>query len=259
MTETSVVENVQHDKIITTTTPVGAFIKPSIRKDIQEQKFIDFRALLDKASPDPQIWTIINGESSIAIKNANEKSNNKAITWSEWCRAWMIFMPLVCQSRQDVTLPSKMAYHYEQVQALHDSGLDWLLYDTKFRQLLALPKEIRGDLEWGSLHSESWLKANSSRPQARIPSGNHKGNNLNQEGFVPRGFCINYHLNNRFCSNPKCQFKHLCFKCKKGNHPAARCSFRPFGRFRKPDFPFGRFRKPEFNTRPDTSQTNNRK
>ena len=103
---------------------------------------------------------------------------------------------------------------------MHDAGLDWSFYDRKFRQLLAKPEEARGTMDWGCLHAESWLKANASKPprivQLFVPTQKAGF----KKAFIPRGFYVDFHTRKAFCAKPQCSFKHSCFRCKNGSHPA---------------------------------------
>ena len=153
-------QTVNNGNYINNTVPVGAFIKQNVKISIANGEFIYFKDILKKNYPKDSNWIISKNDSSISLSQNDSKEKDLTLC-PEWVRAWNIYMPLVCMSKPDHSLPLKMAYHYQQVQQLYDSGLDWSYYDQRFRQLLASPLEIRGDLDWGSLHSESWLKVKS--------------------------------------------------------------------------------------------------
>ena len=174
------------------------------------------------------IGSFQQGGGSISISPRMKR--DIVLSWVEWVRAWNIFMPLVCSSRPAQDLPIKMAYHYEQVQQLYDTGKDWTYYDRKFRRLLASPEEVRGALDWGALHSESWLKANAARPQLTQKGPRPFTAGSSSESFVPKGFCFKFNTRKAFCAEQNCKYKHLCSRCSHGAHPMYRCSFRSFGR-----------------------------
>ena len=235
-------EQLQTESFSNTTAPIGLFLKESVKTQIALGKFIDFNSLLETDEPANSSWVVSNNGETISFSRSEKKK--RSLTWADWVRAWNLYMPLVCQAKGDISLPTRMAYHFATVQTLYSTGLDWSYYDTQFRRLLAQPEQIRGKLDWGSLHAETWLKANVSKNRM-VGSGSVYRPAPKQGGFVPKGFCFLYHSKGVFCNNNDCKYKHICFKCKKP-HPVHKCLFRtPFQKpFRNNTKSFGQKTNP---------------
>ncbi|XP_048580426.1 uncharacterized protein LOC116608298 [Nematostella vectensis] len=95
-------------------------------------------------------------------------------------------------------------------------GPDWRYYDETFRTLRQVNPSL---FAWANIHSELWLRSHvsvtKSASTGRIPNKSHQA--------IPKGFCYRFH-SGKACSS--CNFKHACYLCSAGSHPATKC-FRP--------------------------------
>ena len=63
---------------------------------------------------------------------------------------------------------------------------------------------------------------------------------------VPKGYCFSFHLPHLRCARPRCNFKHTCYMCSRGEHAAFLCrNVRP-AMFQQPMLQQPMFQQPMF-------------
>ena len=212
---------------------VGDSTGGKLRKDILANKFVEFSDLL------PEYGLPENKEYAFKVKDSGKSTtlvkqkHKRNLNIFEWLKAFDIYASVYidrAKSAEEVKSLTKALLTYKRnMQDLKDKGYDWVAYDRHFRKKQEV--KLRS---WASLSSSLML----------FYAGGNRGNNRSfrnfargqpfrrkyqqdQEGHrtrIPKGYCFSYHNKNNFCSRKDCSYKHQCFKCERGDHPAYKCS-----------------------------------
>ena len=125
---------------------------------------------------------------------------------SQWVSAYYVYMAVYLEKYPHDT--RSMLQYVKTVRDIEKLGGSWRFYDEKFRL-----KMVRNpSLKWEHHNAELWNKAMgvlSKRPQLGAPKPR---TNVPQ----PKGTCFRFH-SGKHCGG--CCWGHLCYKCKKGDHP----------------------------------------
>ena len=211
---------------------IDLHINPTVKEHIYDKtKAID---MVDIYKDDPRFPKKVEKESD---KSDNKKEKIQ-LTKDEWMQAFCIYSFALL--RKEPQLAQGLFAHMSQVLAIMKAGGDWSTYDISVRRLIA--SESGGS--WGDKFQDEKFEA--LRATDRAPSGARQNQGVANKGrfkpaFVPSGFCIDYHRENR-CSEKTCPkgYLHTCYKCEAvgtmATHRAMSCNQRGAG---KQTFQFG--------------------
>lgn len=158
------------------------------------------------------------GNSKYKCVASKPKKSIKSI--EQWTSAFLKFLA-VYSEKYPKQIPAVIK-HGEIVRELASRclGLAWLTYDKQVRKNI----EVRS-IPWGQLHYEYWVMATTFRqpPTQFNFHGKHVQQRVPYRNRIPQGFCYAFHKNGK-CSNQQCQYKHICFQCKK-THSILHCTW----------------------------------
>ncbi|XP_070185637.1 uncharacterized protein [Littorina saxatilis] len=204
--------------------PVDLFVEDKLKARIWAQEAIDLATLVkgeDHGSYDITISKSADGP-SFSIRDAPNKAN--VLSEASWTAAWNIYAAIYTQ--RFPTAMQGLAVHFQQVQQLMLEKGDWRGYDRAFRRMVQ-----QGLQQWGVASPALYTSARLKFVHGAMAAPHHRGDSpaaVWQRGGrngAPKGFCYDFHLNNS-CkyTAAQCRYKHLCYKCKTGDHPASQCT-----------------------------------
>ena len=198
--------------------PLDARITPKLRAKIISGQFVNFADLLDPSRADQSKLTLKTGSKGEVIfyeekSPTSFKQTVKSIT--DWDTAFAIYCTIYAQAHPLEV--AQLIKYGERVKCLARQGGDWAHYDVGFRCL-----RQHTPIPWDFLQVELYMEALTTKLRG---SGFNGGSSANQPFLgshvqVPRGYCTRYHRGSH-CSG--CTYKHTCFKCTAGAHPAINC------------------------------------
>lgn len=166
------------------------------------------------------------------------KANNsaKATSFNQWSKNFNKFMSLYLDIHGGGSHGSQLArelitYH-ESVREMWEKGGKWEQYDDQFRRLMEdnpfswADHDVRSNLQFKftSVASHSNQNRGGQPYNNRIPAaGGARNTGSTSDLVVPNTYCTNYHIRYNCKRNP-CGYKHFCFKCCAGEHPAGKCN-----------------------------------
>lgn len=191
--------------------PTTSQIDSKLKNKIWQNKYVDFVKLLprDDFTSDKSLRLQSAGNSEYKFVKSKPKKSIKTI--EQWTTAFLKFLA-VYSEKYPKQIPAVIK-HGEIVRELASRclGQTWLTYD----------KQVRKDIEvksipWGQLHYEYWVMATTFRqPQTQLNFRGKQGQpRVSFKNRTPPGFCYVYHKSGK-CSNQQCQYKHICFQCRK--------------------------------------------
>lgn len=191
--------------------PTTSQIDARLKNKIWLNKYVDFMKLLpkDDLALDKSLRLQSAGNSEYKFVASKPKKSIKSI--EQWTSAFLKF--LAVYSEKYLKQIPAVIRHGEIVRELASRclGLAWLTYDKQVRKDI----EVRS-IAWGQLHYEYWVMATTFRqpPTQFNFRGKHVQQRVPYRNRIPQGFCYAFHKNGK-CSNQQCQYKHICFQCKK--------------------------------------------
>lgn len=200
--------------------PTTSQIDAKLKNKIWQNKYVDFIKLLpkDDLALDKSLRLQSAGNSEFKFVASKPKKSIKSI--EQWTSAFLKFLA-VYSEKYPKQIPAVIK-HGEIVRELasRSFGLAWLTYDKQVRKDI----EVRS-IPWGQLHYEYWVMATTFRqPQTQF---NFRGKPVQQRvqyrNRIPQGFCYAFHKNGK-CSHQQCQYKHICFQCRK-THSILHCTW----------------------------------
>jgi len=231
-TQASLSYQTQGRDLMSNSADAEELISEGIQKKIKEGSYVSFKSLLMSCESDSTDEDDDDDRDVVprggTIKSVKRKKKIAFITWDQWVKAWDIFSDLtISNNRLKPELSGEMAKHFRTVQDLKEKGRDWYFYDKKFRKSLARGKT--NNMSYGKIHDTHWLIAFAKEiSKEPVPFGGPSGKaNPKSNGniFVPLTFCQKFHKTGN-CPRNDCKYKHDCFVCAKGKHPAHRCNMR---------------------------------
>ena len=213
-------------------------IPPKMVIKIRQMEYVNFKELFastltqSDSSANENVEEGENEEVWVKGKKYKPASTKKVstLTFKEWFKMWHKFVMIRLQNQNNATMSAKFAKHFANVEELYEKGFSWYYYDKMARKDYA---KVEPFAEWGRIIEEHWLKAmtKSVKPVSKMNRPPHRGAPFGKSGqksrpfvFVPRGFCIDFHMGKK-CLRKNCQYKHDCFRCYKGKHQALNCNF----------------------------------
>ena len=191
--------------VITKVLPVSALVPQKAIEKIRENKYVDFRELLQKKDAEESLQPLSKDAegNEILIRRKAAKPPSRLISWSDWGVAFSRFGAILAEWRGDSSLPAKLGRHYETVYGLMKSGGKWRDYDERFRRLMETDIEV----QFGSLHFDLYQ-------DARTPVNPSPARSATK-------ICLQFN-SVRGCHWSPCKFVHICTLCSKP-HPAFQC------------------------------------
>ena len=215
--------------------PLGLFLRDSIKNQIREWRYVDFKTMLDDELPPAASYELLSkqGDTVVFADKSSSAQAKKLVSFTTWCKAWNTYVAVATDLHPMQGLAAKMLKHFEVVQELKLSGKRWRYYDERFRKLLE-----KGWTSWGSAHQATWAEASAQQDEdvatssraffAAGASTSHEGSQrekipvsaLPQSKF-PKGVCFDHHTSSS-CrkSAGNCQFSHICFNGNCGGYHA---------------------------------------
>lgn len=202
---------------------VDLFVDPKLKQRVWAHEAIDLALLLKGGEGDTAYDVTITKSQegpSLRISDAPQRSSN--LTESKWIKAWNIFSSIYLQVFPECG--QGLAVHFQQVQQLMQERGDWRSYDRSFRRAVQ-----EGLQQWGQMNPTLYVSARlkfvhsaQAVPQQRDGTAPAAVNVGGKKVQPPRGYCFGYHLKAK-CHTKKCRYKHACFQCNAGEHPAINC------------------------------------
>ena len=191
------------DQVTTNCVPVDLQVGKKLRSKIVNNEAIDFAKLIPREFGQKQ-----NGQKKKKRNESSDEEGDEFVDLSErkWIQGWNIFLQIYASAHP--TKLQGLTAHFQQVLDLMAAKANWQLYDQLTRLMIE-----EGKLEWGVTSQTLVTKATLQpfRPTSM------------QKHSVPKSFCIEYH-NKGFCQyHTQCKYKHECFRCSRGSHPAKAC------------------------------------
>ena len=191
--------------------PVFVFLEEELLRKIRSNAYVDFKKLaknsFESDSDSESEFIEVNG-----FLKKSKKEKREKLSFLDWQIAFNIFSTARVESDPNSALG--LLKHQQQVLKLVRSRGDWRGYDKKFRKLVAL-----GHAHWGSVKAEIYSEASTTH-YVLAPQQNLRAIGIKEK------LCFSYHKKG-FCpaaaSGSRCQFSHVCPKCKLGLHPAYKC------------------------------------
>ena len=152
-------------------------------------------------------------------------SGKKITTFGQWARAFRIFSSVYLEKPENLHEARALNTYMQNIELMAEKGGDWLGYDDFHR------KQRQGTVPpgpwnayYGAIFSISLLGQSgaqkgkqSFRPRARKP------------GAVPKSYCFDFHSSGKYCERDPCSYRHQCYICKRGAHPAYSCKRKAAG------------------------------
>ena len=213
--------------------PIYSNVNSKVMEQIKKREYIKFRSMFNKSeSSDSEDTDLEEDEEHLEpvstkgsfVKMKKKKAIKKRLSWYQWDKAWQEFSFLHRKYHKE--LEEEMMFHLKNVQEIHESRGRWQFYDRTVRKLLAKYPSLK----WNHPFQKIWMKSMMEPEKAMVnPNKRFKkdvGRGKSSNNFrVPQGSCFKFHRPGSSCRlMEKCKWKHQCFKCLKGNHPAFRCN-----------------------------------
>lgn len=191
--------------------PLDARVSDKIRAKIISRQFINFADLLDPSRADKSQLTLQTGANGEVLFYKEQtptsfKQTVKSIV--DWDAAFAIYTTVYTAAFPNET--AQLIKYGERVKRLARQGGDWAHYDVGFRCL-----RQSTPVPWDYLQEELYMEALTHKLKSSGES--FQGG---KPMYIPKGYCTRYHRGNS-CSG--CNYKHHCFKCSEGVHPATKC------------------------------------
>ena len=206
--------------------PLHTYLSKETSNKIANDQFVNFHSLLlpSEAKTLAMIPQDL-GEGMVATFS-EVQPKSRPMTLLSWCRAFARFGASYVRSHSQDQAGHLFSY-LNNILDLAKEGADWADYDLHFRQQMASKLYGLGHVRT-ELYSAYLAKPKSnSSPSGHAfpPSTPVQSNPSNQ--WVPRGYCVAFHLKGQRCSSPSaddCHYSHQCFICEEASHPAHSCS-----------------------------------
>ncbi|XP_060587736.1 uncharacterized protein LOC132743225 [Ruditapes philippinarum] len=200
-------------------------IDSKLRQQIWNREFVDLGVLYFREKNISKTTTIQeSGNRTVtSIQEGSKKQISTILTWS---RAFQQYADVYCCK---YPLESSQLFQYMSIiQKMAQSTDNWLLYDTKFRQLRATNPQ-----PWGIIHTETFLFCSIDKPaNHKVQNNNHSFRKyLPPHIFQRKGYCWEFQKRSS-CSKKSCSVSHKCANCE-GQHAAISCHL-DFKKFKQP-------------------------
>ena len=176
---------------------------------------MDFALLLNPYSKPSSYSISLNSEGFSNKPSLEFTSRSKRfLSEFEWNQAWDNYMAIYL-AKYPKDLNPMLSYH-QNIQKMMAKQANWRDFDNQFRTdreyIRCSWDTIRADLE-----REAY--AVPVKP-FRTQQSKFQNKPLANKGFnsnIPKGYCYDFHSQNKFCNREKCSFKHQCPECQ-GKH-----------------------------------------
>lgn len=232
--------------LVTAGMPLGHSLPQKIKNDIWEDKFVDMAALL---YPDThttygvQLTGDVSSEEALSgLKVTQHKKRVRSI--AEWSKAFSTFIAVYIQKPGHEGDATDLLTYMAEVQSIAEDGLDWAMYDDMYRRdrcattnpqsWACINQHIHNAVmrkranyvafPSGPAHSRPMHRPFLTQHSTYRHTTDQKPFQRQQNISTPPGYCYDFHTPEKFCSRPRCTFKHKCFQCNTGKtHPAFMC------------------------------------
>jgi hypothetical protein len=204
--------------------PLGATVDRKIKAKIWDDQYVDLNSLIKDSDDDDITFTLSRKSSFLSFASPNHRS--KPIEdIQDWTNAFLTLVAIYTERHP--TAAPKILKYIKTVRDMESHRGNWVYYDTQFRKLKSSQEWSWDFIHW-ELHFSAMSK--SSAPSAKVPYTAHRYADTTFGGrkkppflTVPNGFCRGYHKTGKCLQTAPCPYKHLCFKCKKQEHPSRWC------------------------------------
>ncbi len=217
---------VEPRQVVTAGLPLGSTVDPKIKAKIWANQYVEFEDILfgDTRSK-YTLKTDTEGEFRIV------QFDRKITTIGQWSQAFDVFVSVYIQKASFVShLPELLTYGRE-IKKMAERNMNFLMYDDLFRRDRA---RLQNPYSWAAfredLYHEATFNKDSSSSKAsavKVTASSAPSSTPNSQKksvYIPRGFCFSFHSNGQSCDEGSaCRYQHLCFRCKKGDHPQYQC------------------------------------
>ena len=194
---------------------VGQAVHLKLKQKIWNQQYVDFALLLNPYSKPSSYSISLNSEGFSNKPSLEFTSRSKRfLSEFEWNQAWDNYMAIYL-AKYPKDLNPMLSYH-QNIQKMMAKQANWRDFDNQFRTdreyIRCSWDTIRADLE-----REAY--AVPVKP-FRTQQSKFQNKPLANKGFnsnIPKGYCYDFHSQNKFCNREKCSFKHQCPECQ-GKH-----------------------------------------
>ena len=227
----------QPRQMITAGMPLGQNIPLKTKQDIWDDQYVDMAALLYPDTHSTFGIQLCGNAESGGVGELKLTKNTKVIkSFTEWQKAFNMYVSIYIQKPGRAVEAGDMLTYMSDVQHMAECNLDWLTYDTMYRQDRANNPAHR--MPWSTLNINAHNHILRKRSAGLDPPASSSGyrspfdsnKNHKQEKFtagsikIPYGYCFDYHTRGKTCTKQGCGFTHRCFKCNSPkNHPIFLC------------------------------------
>ena len=204
--------------INTTTRPLVEKIPNDIRVKIHNHIYVDFHDLLYPANL-KQTLTVDTTAQGTHFSLAPKKS--QPLSQLDWALAFDMFAAAYTESHPLAT--QGIITYGHRIRTFMKQGLNWLHYDTAFRQEVEIDASKGKPILWTELKMDGYLQAcsNTSNTHSynypRQPFRDLRGHSsrYTKQGAL---YCFAFNREGERCKFQSCQYRHRCSKCD-SNHP----------------------------------------
>ncbi len=204
--------------------PLHTYLSQETATKIANDQFVDFYRLLHPSEAKTLAMIPQDLGEGMVATFSEVQPKSRPMSLLAWCMAFARFGASYVRSHSQDQAGNLFSY-LDNILALAKEGADWADYDLHFRQQM-------GSKLYGLGHVRSELysaylaksKSNSHPSSQAFATTPIQSNSTNQ--WVPRGYCVAFHLKGQRCSSPSaddCQYSHQCFVCEEASHPAHSC------------------------------------
>ena len=194
--------------------PLGSTISKSIKSRIWTNEYINLSALLN--NQDDDISLTLNKSEGKPTISLTSSSRWEISSIELWTKAFLVFSAIYSER-----YPAEAPHLFKYISVVREMAYQkkpWLSYDKQFRLLKAT-----NTAQWSEINWELYFRGESQRVQQQSFHNKFKPSyKPGKRSRVPSGFCFDFHTSNS-CTRKKCEYKHLCHLCQKGNHSATKC------------------------------------
>ena len=173
-------------------------------------EYVDLGVFVSSRTDEDEEFTMnFSSSGKLSLQPVAKKGNVRDLT--QWVAAFHVYMAVYIEK-----FPQAARSRIQYIKTIRDvdkSGGSWRFYDEQFRLEMARNPHVK----WHHHNAELWNKAMGLGSRRALPQWQVKGRH---EFRLPKGVCFRFH-SGKHCGG--CRWGHLCYKCKKGDHPASKC------------------------------------
>ena len=210
--------------LVTMSIPLHTYLSQEVSNKIAKDQFVDFYSLLHPSEAKTLAMIPQDLGEGMVATFSEVQPKSRPMTLLSWCKAFARFGASYVRSHSQDQAGNLFSY-LDNILDLAKEGADWADYDLHFRQQMASKLYGLGHVR-SELYSAYLAKPKSNPCPGALPSPT-TAQCISSKHWVPRGYCIAFHLKGQHCSSPSeddCQYSHQCFLCEQASHPAYSCS-----------------------------------